>query len=527
MNEQQLLRAIGSAKPEYLAQSEEAEKKAAHPWKRWGALAASVCLIVGLGAAAFAFVTRGAPSTPEASSGADASGNSAADGAPADMSAYLAYAGPVMPLTLREEAPELSASRKLTLDFAPYTPETGADGSDADTQRVIDVTDAYTLTNESEHDVTITAVYPFVSEVREIGKNSPAICANGEAVQAEVRIGSFAGGFAPAASPGQENSAERMNLRAPEDWENYAAILKSGDDLVSAFEELPALDETVYVYTLTPVGESMESPATVAMTCDYDPARTKLLTANFNGFGYDEKMQLAQYSFFVSQKGTHYLAALGEDIAGYTVQGYEDGGCDPNEKLDGLSAIVEREEMTLEAFLRLVIEDVLEAYSIYGQGMEYVRGSEPLPLYYRAAVEFLLNYGALSDDPVERYAMWYGSLDMMLGDAWVVDRVCYAAFEVTVPAGESVTVTAQLTKEHSYNFYGSGYGRENMDGYDFLTGAASKLRFSEQTAELLTHGCVEVTEQNFGFDPENGITEVTIDPDAEHLYLNVRKMSDE
>lgn len=68
MNEQQLLRAVGDAKPEYLAQSEET-KKAAQPWKRWTALAACACLIVGLGAAAFAFVTRGASSTPEASPG--------------------------------------------------------------------------------------------------------------------------------------------------------------------------------------------------------------------------------------------------------------------------------------------------------------------------------------------------------------------------------------------------------------------------------------------------------------------------
>ena len=46
MNEQQLLRAVGDAKPEYLAQSEET-KKAAQPWKRWAALAACACLIVG------------------------------------------------------------------------------------------------------------------------------------------------------------------------------------------------------------------------------------------------------------------------------------------------------------------------------------------------------------------------------------------------------------------------------------------------------------------------------------------------
>ncbi len=34
-------------------------------------------------------------------------------------------------------------------------------------------------------------------------------------------------------------------------------------------------------------------------------------------------------------------------------------------------------------------------------------------------------------------------------------------------------------------------------------------------------------EQNIGFDPESGVTEVTIEPDAEHLYLNVCKLGDE
>ena len=376
----------------------------------------------------------------------------------------------------------LSACGEL---FAPYAPETGADGSEADMQRAIDVTDDYTLTNESDHDVTVTAVYPFMSTVRDVGKNSPAISVDGETVQAEVGIGRFAGGFAPTASPGYEDSTERMNLRAPKGWENYAAILENDDDLASAFEPLPALEETVYVYTLTPTGEPMKSAATIAMTCDYDPARTMLLTVNFNGFAYDEETQMAQYSFFVSQNGTHYLAALGEDVKGYTIQGYEDGGCDPREKLEGLSADVTREEMTLDAFLRLAVDDILGTYKIYGQGVEYARDTAPFALYYRAAVEFLLNYGALSDDPAERYAMWYGSLDMMLTDAWVVERVGYAAFEVTIPAGESVTVTAQLTKVHSYNFWGSGYGRENVDGYDFLTGTASKLLFTEETAELL------------------------------------------
>ena len=42
-----------------------------------------------------------------------------------------------------------------------------------------------------------------------------------------------------------------------------------------------------------------------------------------------------------------------------------------------------------------------------------------------------------------------------------------------------------------------------------------------QTASIETRGLVEILEQNFGFEPENGITTVTLDPTQEHYYLNV------
>ena len=225
----------------------------------------------------------------------------------------------------------------------------------------------------------------------------------------------------------------------------------------------------------------------------------------FNGFDYDEKTGALQYSFFVCQEGMHVLAVLGEDFSGYTVQGYPDGGCDPAEALDTLSADVTREEMTLCAFLKEILSEMPRHYY-----SESDQTPEQQALFYRAAVDFLLSYGALSDDPAERYDSWGGRLDD-------------AAFEVTVPAGECVTVTAMLRKEASYDFYGTATrnARTGVRGYDLATRLGSVLPLTRQTASIETRGLVEIVEQNFGFEPENGVMTVTLDPAQEHYYLNV------
>lgn len=534
MNEYQLLSAVGAAKTEYLAESEEKPKKRLRPWTKWAALAASVCLIVGLGAGARLLFggskTETAPGESNSGSAqryggvvSSEDGKSAAD---TQESTFMAYQGPIFPLTLLESAPEITASRRIDMDFAPYTPvevtqeETlyGDACTYTTRTRSLDVTDSYTLRNASSRDVTVTALYPFASSLRDLSAISLTL--DGEAVEPKLYMGSYSGDFAPAASPDAE-SGERWNLESFTSWKDYEALLCDGTYQNNAFSALPALDQTVYVYTLETTGEPMVSPATVAMTPEYDSEKTKILTWNFNGFHYDAETGEGQYSYFVSQKGTIQIAALGEDISGYTVQGYENGGCQPDEKLDTLSADVTRTEMTLESFLRFVTGEALETYTYY-DNEEHTRPDESVfDLFYRTAVEFLMQYGYLSDEPAERYYDWAGSLDMMIYDALVVDRVFYAAVEVTIPAGESVTLTARQEKPYSYDFYGAGSGREALDGYDLVTRLGSVLSFTEQIAHVETRGLVEIVEQNFGFDVENGVTTVTLDPEIEHYYMNV------
>lgn len=540
MNEYQLLSAVGAAKTEYLTESEEKSKKRLRPWAKWAALAASACLIVGLGAGARLLFggskTETAPGESNSGSAqryggvvSTEGGKSAAD---TQESTFMAYQGPIFPLTLLESAPEITASRRIDMDFAPYTPvevtqeETlyGDARTYTTRTRSLDVTDSYTLRNASSRNVTVTALYPFASSLRDLSAISLTL--DDGAVEPKLYMGSYSGDFAPAASPDAE-SGERWNLDHFTSWADYQRLLSDGTYQKNAFSALPALDQTVYVYTLETTGEPMESPATIAMTPEYDSEKTKILTWSFNGFGHDEETGEEQYSYFVSHRSTVCLAALGDDLTGYTVQGYENGGCQADEKLDTLSADVARTEMTLADFLRFVTREALENYTYYDND-EHARPDEAVfELFYRTAVEFLTEYGYLSDDPAERYSAWGGSLDNMISDALVTDRVFYAAVEVTIPAGESVTLAARQEKSHSYDYYGAGSGREALDGYDLVTRLGSVLTFTGQTAHVETRGLVEIVEQNFGFDVENGITTVTLDPEIEHYYMNVAVLEPE
>ena len=60
-------------------------------------------------------------------------------------------------------------------------------------------------------------------------------------------------------------------------------------------------------------------------------------------------------------------------------------------------------------------------------------------------------------------------------------------------------------------------------GYDLVTRLGSNLTFTAQRAALVNTEWMEIVGQNFGFDPENGVTAVELDPAQEHYYLDVRR----
>ena len=145
-------------------------------------------------------------------------------------------------------------------------------------------------------------------------------------------------------------------------------------------------------------------------------------------------------------------------------------------------------------------------------------------MYRGAAAELLSQYGPLSGTPVDRYAD--GRLDDLIQETLWQDRVLYLRFPVTVPAGGSVRVECDFWKAPSYDFVCSGSEHAGLQGYDLVTRLGSSLNFTRQSAALVNGENVQITGQDFGFDPEGGVTSVELDLEQEHYYLEVRPVEE-
>ena len=227
-------------------------------------------------------------------------------------------------------------------------------------------------------------------------------------------------------------------------------------------------------------------------------------------------------------KSDKKLIVIGTDLTGYTLQGYQDGGCDPGEEIDGVSCTVTRSATTLHEVLLTLCWEILDTMEenpgYYGWLSEAAEILNP-ETYCLLAERALEQYGLLSDKPVDRYDS--GRLDELMDEVLSVDRVLYLKTEVTVPTGGTAEVTAQYWKAPSFDFACSGSGRRNLQGYDLMTTLDSTLAFTAQTASVSHAENVQITGQNVGFDPENGVTEVKLDPNQPHYYLEIQPVRKE
>lgn len=526
MRAERLFRALGLADPALVEEALEIRARRVE-WKRWAALAACLALVLGF-AVSGSFRGDGgmAPGGTDAgSSGGAMDGDAGADsggdgnGGAEGGIAFLSYAGPVLPLDTLENPAELTAERTVTWDFAP-----GAYPDGERRQWGAEVADAYILCNGTEEDLAVTALYPFAGSFAELAL--PAVTVNGEAVEAALYAGAYAGGFQSAAGP---EGADTLNLAGLSSWREYKALLEDGAYREQALGEYPALDSPVTVYEFSdfeaPHGEYRA--ATQAVSFTIDPERTTVFTYGFNGCEWDGGFR--RYSYFVpdgkrNEPKVKLLIVLGEDIGAYTLQGYQNGGCYPGEEIKGVSCTVTRRTAALDAVLELACRDCLEGYGSYAEGWVTEDGPVTFGMYRRAAAELLSQYGPLSGTPMDRYAD--GRLDDLIQETLWQDRVLYLRFSVTVPAGGSVRVECDFWKAPSFDFACSGSENEGLQGYDLVTRLGSSLNFTRQSAALVNAGNVQITGQDFGFDPEGGVTSVELDLEQEHYYLEVRPVEE-
>ena len=544
MKSDELLDAIGEAKDEYVQDVRNAKVKKIPGWAKWTS-AIVACLVLTIGVSLF-FGGMGG------NAGAGGSGHE-------DGSTFMSYAGPVFPLTLREENAAISAERTVTMDFEPWVPVWISNEEEAasrtnlteeEKQDVIDtynewypeggryqssgkilVSDTYTLTNSSSEDQTISILYPFASSLNGLSENRPTITINEEAINTELHAGSYAGTFQGA----WENWAEThenpgsLNLQYIESWEGYETLLSDGSYLERALVDYPDLSHIpVIVYKFTDAwGPAEDDDAgipnpsmRIMFEMDYD--KTNVLSYGFHSGSNDRENGIMGRGFSIREEGErwygnpYYLIVIGDDVQNMTSQGYVTGGWDTKNEVES-GVTITRTESDLESALR-------EASSFYYGEMTDVQNyveTDPeygFEMYYGLLKEHLLAYGVLSEKEIDRYASgWIEELDIV-----GVDRVFWLEAEITIPAGESVTLTAAFEKEPSFDFTCVDTANKGISGYDMVTALGSNLIFTQQTACLEDRGQIEIVRQNFGFDLENGIKEVKLDLTVPHYYLEVK-----
>ena len=525
MKSDELLDAIGEARDKYVHDVRNGKVKKMPGWAKWTS-AIAACLVLTIGVSLF-FGGMGG----NAGSGGD------------DDLKYMYYVGPVLPLTVQGDASGITATRNVDYNFSGYyTSQESYEDSNGEPvyydkyDNKAYVTDSYVLQNTSGENKTVTMLYPFIGDMKE-WEFYPTITVNGEEITTTMHPGPYSGGFEGAWG---SNKPGTVNIDAIDCFEGFQELLSTDDYMNSAFDEFPALDQKVYVYMLHDYVYSKTTEdvnPTLSFTFYVDYEKTTVFSYGMNGASWDydsgycsRRKSSIEYRPNVDPEMQHpdagYVILMGEDLTSYTLQGYKDGGCDEGEELNDLSCTITRYETTLGEIMNELLEDFLgdrirQMDSVI-TGKVSVDQMPLKELYLGLTSELLCSYGVIGETPVERYDT--GRLEDMFSGAWNDGRVIYFSFDVTIPAGGSITVEAGMPKDASMDYVGKDKGK---DGFDMATRLGSNLTFTEQTASICRFEEIEIIAQNFGFDLEQGITNVTLDLNQDHYWMQVRKIRKE
>jgi hypothetical protein len=96
--------------------------------------------------------------------------------------------------------------------------------------------------------------------------------------------------------------------------------------------------------------------------------------------------------------------------------------------------------------------------------------------------------------------------------------------EIVVPAGGEISYEIEYYRQGNHDKTIPETEDLGKYGFDSLTIGESILKFDEQVASIDDHGYIEILEQNYGFDLENDVKEVTLDMMVDYYYMVVRRI---
>lgn len=421
---------------------------------------------------------------------------------PIDGTIFMSYEGPIFPLTSMDDSEGIEVTREINFDFSHYTNDIKIGSF---------IQDCYILTNTMDQDKTMRILYPYTSSFQE-GLN-PQITVNEENIESTLYSGMYV-----------VNLKERDNFNLSEIsyWKEYKVLLEDGTYMQDVFQSYPELDELVTVYEFTNItdgGSDADAP-TLNMEFSIDFDKTSVLTYGFNGGRNDSEAGEIERSFFIPEAEDdyidqkRYLIVIGEDMESYRVQAYKSGGCYKGQELEGASADVTRYETTLmDVLKKITTEDYRFLINDFKDNEIFTED-----VFYNEMCRVYAFYNQNGNDLTERYM---GMLEEIITEVFCYKRIMVQSFEVRIPAGESIDVSAELVKEGSFNFGGSHSKTQGLRGYDMVTLLGSTFTFNSQSASFSNLEGIKLVRDNFGMDGNKSVTQFDLDIDKEHYYIEI------
>ena len=424
---ERLLVQLGEIRAEIVDEADEpvsGRAKKRPVWIRWAAAAAGLALVL-----LTTGVLTGVIPLLQIGGNSGSAGVNPADSGP---TTFMSYAGPVFPLTLREENDSITARRDITLDFLPWTPEwlsnedmadLHAHRTEAEWQELLEqyqewypeggywrsstdilVTDSYTLTNTSHADQTLTVLYPFAGSLYGLDQNRPVLTVDGAEPETVLHAGGYAGGYEGVwrGTIGGDKEEGSVNLHYPDNWEDYKALLSDGRYQTAALGEYPDLSGvpvTVYRffdgYGPEPDEKAGYPNPSIRAGFELDYDRTTVLTYGFHAASYNRENGTMIQGFSIRESpwyggDSYYLIVVGDDIRNLTTGAYVTGGTDADtQKLDNAGVSVERYASDLESALRTAAE------LIYGRTERLQGSGADFEMYFGLFKEYLCSHCVL------------------------------------------------------------------------------------------------------------------------------------
>lgn len=395
------------------------------------------------------------------------------------------YRGPVMPMSSLGGSEGVDAARKVDFDFSPFQTPNAYDPVVRGAARI---TDTYVLTNTTSEAKTLELVYGFFGSFANHPDEIPAITVNGTVVQPEFR---------PSMDPEEK-------LLYSGSYEKYSRILEENDYFSNAMEPNAALDVPVTAYHFTDMAyngtEFVHSPK-LTMRCSLDE---NTIVWSVGLTGSETEKDGRELLMFSVNDGEAWLFTMGGTIRDPEFGGNKSFNVEKDSAIDGVTFQLETYETTLMEALRIGAKK-------YAEEDDEAVGMTP-ELLASSAARRIRAMGYLE-------AFGIGGFSHIFYEEVHENRMIYLVFPVELAPGQTVTVEASYIQEPSYDISGPKPYRE---GYDMATRLGSDLDFVDLGASVSNTDPIEITDQNFGFDLEKGVTEVTLDPEVERYYMVVR-----